>query len=139
MLTASATKGEYFTEADLVIRATNGLSVGVCDPECRDQIQIPKEYYLEQNYPNPFNPSTTLRYGLVEPAAVELKIFSMLGQEVVVLESATKEPGEYISVWNGKDKQGRSVPGGIYFYTLRTTPLSHGKAFMQTRKMILTK
>ena len=36
--------------------------------------QIPVEFALEQNYPNPFNPSTLIRYSIVSPSLVSLKV-----------------------------------------------------------------
>ncbi len=71
---------------------------------------IPAVYSLDQNYPNPFNPSTTIGFGLPEPATVSLQVFDMLGRQVmnavdqdypagrhkVVLDASRLASGAYI-------------------------------------------
>ena len=137
-VSANASLGENFTTALYVILA--GSEVGVeCDPECRTPGSIPTEFALKQNYPNPFNPTTNIQYTLPKSARVELKIFSILGQEVALLESSTKPPGEYSAVWNGRDSKGRLVPAGMYFYKLKAVPFDNSKTFLQTKKLIMMK
>ena len=46
---------------------------------------VPAKFYLEQNFPNPFNPSTTIKFGITQPANVDLRIYDILGREVAVL------------------------------------------------------
>ena len=46
---------------------------------------IPIEFSLEQNYPNPFNPTTTIQFTLPEASRVTLKLFDILGRELVTL------------------------------------------------------
>jgi hypothetical protein len=43
------------------------------------------EFALMHNYPNPFNPSTTIKYEIKELTNVELKVFDILGREVISL------------------------------------------------------
>jgi hypothetical protein len=88
---------------------------------------------LAQNYPNPFNPQTTIRFGIPEKGAgrTVLKIFDILGQEVLTLLDAVLEPGYYEQVWNGRDAAHKQVASGIYFYTLKNSSQN------LARKMIL--
>ncbi len=60
-----------------------------------DQNEIPKSYSLSQNCPNPFNPSTTITYSLPNSNNVLLKIYDMLGNEVVNLVNDHKSAGKY--------------------------------------------
>ena len=137
-VTADASQGENFTTALYVIRAES--SVGVeCDPKCETSTSLPSEYTLGQNYPNPFNPSTSIRYALPNPANVELKVYSILGQELATLVSDIKTAGIYRAIWDGRDLSGRQTPAGIYFYQLKATPLDNGETIVQTKKMLMTK
>lgn len=75
---------------------------------------------LEQNTPNPFNPSTTIKFTLAESGPVTLTVFNLLGQEVrqLILKN-WMTAGVHKVVWDGKDRQGRSVSSGFYIYRLR--------------------
>jgi len=46
---------------------------------------IPATTRLIGNYPNPFNPTTTINYDLAENVHVTLKIYDILGREVMTL------------------------------------------------------
>lgn len=127
-----------FDTADVVIIPTEPVPVE-CDPECSPDANIPKTYVLGQNYPNPFNPTTSIKYALPKPSRVELNVFTILGQNVAILESGMKQPGEHIAVWDGTDRHGKQVPGGVYFYQMKTTPLNGGETTVQTKKMVMTK
>jgi hypothetical protein len=98
------------------------------------QFLNPVEYSLEQNYPNPFNPSTKIRYQLPKETKVTIKIYDILGAEVISLVDEKKEPGYYEVELNGKD-----LSSGIYFYRMMASDLStgSGQVFVETKKMIL--
>ncbi|NOZ63255.1 MAG: DUF4957 domain-containing protein [Calditrichaeota bacterium] len=91
----------------------------------------PNSFYLSQNYPNPFNPGTSISYGISKPALVNLTIYNILGQKVIALVNQFQMPNRYIVHWDGKDKNNKPVPGGIYFYRLKTDN------FLSVKKMIL--
>ena len=87
----------------------------------------PNDYiYLEQNYPNPFNPSTTIRYNIQERGMVLLKVFNIMGEEVVELVNEFKDAGSYSVYFNASE-----MSSGIYFYQLYTNQ------FNSTKKMLL--
>ena len=81
---------------------------------------LPQKFSLNQNYPNPFNSSTIIKYELPEPANVEIKIFNALGNEIAVLVNGNKDEGVYKCVWDGKDRFGKEISSGIYFYKITT-------------------
>lgn len=85
-------------------------------------------YLLEQNYPNPFNPSTTISYEIPERSFVTIKIYNVLGNEIVTLVNEEKLKGSYEIEFNGT-----GLPSGIYFYRL------HAGNFVRTKKMVLLK
>lgn len=89
---------------------------------------IPVKYSLEQNFPNPFNPSTTIAFSIPETGNVSLKIYNLLGQEVVTLVNEELKAGNYKTLWYAQ-----SISSGIYFYRLETNN------FTQTKKLLLLK
>ena len=80
--------------------------------------EIPTVYALNQNYPNPFNPTTKIKYDLPEQATVTLKIYNVLGQEIMTLAHGDKGAGRYEAVWDGRNSFGSVVSSGIYFYRM---------------------
>jgi len=83
-----------------------------------------------QCYPNPFNDRTMIRFQVPETSGVHLHIYDSRGREVASLIDEEKSQGIYQIPWNGRDKEGRIVPSGVYFYRLSTSRGEH------TRKMI---
>ena len=86
------------------------------------------------NYPNPFNPSTTIQYTLSDRSishVISLKIYNVLGQEVITLVKKAQSPGEYFVNWDGFDYRGNKVPSGVYFYQLCI-----GKRIIETKRMV---
>ncbi len=93
---------------------TEKISAGPSDPAI-----VPGEYTLLQNYPNPFNPVTTIQFGLKEDGPVEVAVYSLTGQKLVILVNEFMEAGTYQVQWNGKDQQGSPVSAGMYLYQLK--------------------
>ena len=89
---------------------------------------IPDKFSLEQNYPNPFNPVTNLEFGISDLGFVSLKVYDILGKEVVTLVNEKLNPGNYKVEFNGSD-----LTSGVYFYTL------NAEGFTETKRMLLLK
>ena len=89
---------------------------------------LPSDFVLEQNYPNPFNPSTNIRFSLPEANQVTLKVFDMLGQEVVTLVNEFINAGPYEVTFDASN-----LPTGIYTYSLTAGN------FNSVKKMMLIK
>jgi hypothetical protein len=89
---------------------------------------IPTAYSLKQNYPNPFNPSTSISFGLPTTSFVSLKLFDLIGREVVTIVSEEMPAGNYTKQWNA-----RNCPSGVYFYRLQAG------TFTKTNKLLLLK
>jgi hypothetical protein len=94
---------------------------------------IPKEYMLAQNYPNPFNPSTVIRFAVARAGFASLKVYNIVGQEVVNLVEGNLPAGIFRAIWNGTDASGETVASGVYFYRLQAGD------FVDIRKMLLLK
>jgi hypothetical protein len=103
--------------------------------EVVDIIQ-PEEFILQQNYPNPFNPNTVISYQLPVSSFVTLKVYDILGNEIVTLVNEELASGNYKVEFNAD-----RISSGIYFYTLNAGSPStgSGQGFIETRKMILLK
>lgn len=89
---------------------------------------IPDHFYLDQNYPNPFNPTTELRFGLAKSGHTALRVYDLLGREVVTLVNGERSAGIYTVMFDGS-----KLPSGLYLYSL-TAPEG-----TQSRKMMLMK
>ena len=98
---------------------------------------LPDKFILHQNYPNPFNPTTTIKFSIpvleisqsekTQPKTI-LKLYDILGREIVELKNQITEPGEFEVNFDG-----RNYASGIYYCTLLIGN------FMKSIKMILLK
>ena len=95
--------------------------------------QIPSEFALGQNYPNPFNPITRLDYRLPRRSDVSIRVYNMLGQEIITLLRQEQPYGKYSVSWNGLDKYGKQVASGVYFTELKS------RNIRRVTKMLLLK
>lgn len=89
---------------------------------------IPITATLTQNYPNPFNPTTTISYSLPQREFVSMKVYDVLGNEIVTLVNEEKALGNYSVEFDGSN-----LASGIYFYSIQAG------AFYKSNKMILAK
>lgn len=87
---------------------------------------VPARFSLEQNYPNPFNPSTRIRLSVGERAMTTVKIFTILGQEVVTLLHEVRDPGVY-----EVDFHAAGLPSGTYICRMQAG------TFASTKKLLL--
>ena len=93
---------------------------GYVDQMIKDLLEvIPNNFSLSKNYPNPFNPITNLDFSIPKRSNVTLRVFNMMGQEVVTLINEKKSYGNYSTSWNGLDSKGVNVASGVYFAELR--------------------
>lgn len=89
---------------------------------------IPAEYKLYQNFPNPFNPVTQILFDIPETGLVSLKIYDVLGNEVVSILNGETKAGRY-----KYDFDASGLNSGVYFCKLSS------KNFIQSLKMLLIK
>jgi len=88
--------------------------------------EVPGEFSLSQNYPNPFNPSTKISWQSPVGSWQTLKIFDLLGNEVITLVNEYRNAGSY-----EVDFYAHKLSSGVYYCQLRAGN------FVETKKMIL--
>lgn len=84
---------------------------------------------LSQNHPNPVTSVTTIKYTVIEPGLVTIKVFNLLGTEIETLTSEYETAGDHFAFF----KKG-SLPEGQYFYQMKFE-----NEIIGTKKMILSK
>ncbi len=82
-------------------------------------IGIPVEFSLSQNYPNPFNPSTKINFDIPANSLVTLKVYDVIGNEVMTLVNGQKEAGSYTVNFNASN-----LSSGIYIYKIQAGDFS---------------
>ncbi|MBK6771596.1 MAG: T9SS type A sorting domain-containing protein [Ignavibacteria bacterium] len=83
-------------------------------------------YKLYQNYPNPFNPTTNIEFAIPKDNFVSLKIYNLLGKEIMSLLNEFKQAGSYSVTFDAAN-----YPSGVYYYKIKSG------SFVQVRKMVL--
>ena len=89
---------------------------------------IPRKFNLDQNYPNPFNPITKIEYSVPVNSNVSLKVYDILGNEVVTLFNGRRLPGNYVVSFNGSE-----LSSGVYLCQMKSNN------FKETKKLVLLK
>ena len=123
--------GTFNGEEDVYYSRISQQPVAIGDRQ--DDRRLPNTFLLSQNFPNPFNPSTKIGYSISEVSFVTLKVFDVLGGEVVTLVNEERTAGNYEVEFNSHSDFVRNLPSGVYFYTLTAG------TFIQTKKMVLLK
>jgi hypothetical protein len=83
-------------------------------------------FSLNQNFPNPFNPSTTISYQLSAEGPVSIKVYDVLGRELITLVNEVKQSGLHEVNFDASE-----FGSGIYLYKMTVNN------FIQIRKMIV--
>ncbi|MFO7524202.1 MAG: T9SS type A sorting domain-containing protein, partial [Ignavibacteriaceae bacterium] len=120
--------GWIYTSNEKLLRTTNG-GVTFIDEE-KSNFFRPVEFYLHQNYPNPFNPGTKISWQVPVGSWQTLKVYDVLGREVVTLVNEYKEAGNH-EVEFLPESSIKNPASGVYFYQLQSGD------FIETKKMIL--
>ena len=94
----------------------------------KDAFNVPQSFTLSQNYPNPFNPTTSIQFELPVAGEISLKVYDLLGREVMNLADGRWSAGTHEVKINAG-----GLPTGFYMYRLHT---SQGSLI---RKMMLIK
>ncbi len=72
-----------------------------------------------------------IRFTVPSNTNISLNIYDISGRLVRTLANGIPGTGSYFVVWDGKNEEGKEVPGGVYLYTMRAG------AYKETRKLLL--
>lgn len=112
---------------NLLLKAT--IASGTTDTVAPDTTSSIVHYFaLEQNYPNPFNIKTIIRYRISSNALVTLRLYDILGREIMTLVNERQEGGIKTIPFDGSN-----LPSGVYFYRIVAGNYS------ATKKMVVIK
>jgi hypothetical protein len=93
-----------------------------------DFIEKINSFQLYQNYPNPFNPVTQIGYSIPHSSYVSLKVYDLLGKEIIALVEDYRNAGSYNVKFNAS-----GLSSGVYLYQLKADN------FTETKKFVLLK
>ncbi len=94
-------------------------------------VDKPAVFSLSQNYPNPSNPKSKIDFEIPFEGRVVIKVYDVLGRQVLSIINDTKEAGYYSVEFDGSN-----LASGIYFYRII---VEGAQSFSKTLKMILVK
>ncbi len=120
-----------YSDNSLVEFAKSELKLLEVKPEKQAKENSSEESNLEfstSSYPNPFNPTTVINYTLPVDAKVLIKVYDILGREVIELVNEFKGAGKYSVQFDGSN-----LSSGVYFYSITADN------YHQTKKIVLTK
>jgi len=130
--------GTDFSLTELILIDAQGQEIPVKVARSRQTViagkQVPDTFALYMNTPNPFNPRTQISYYVPRTARMTLKVYNLLGRQVIQLVDRKHAAGRYTTFWNARNNQGEPVASGIYLYRLTSDT-----GYVETRKMTLLK
>jgi hypothetical protein len=71
--------------------------------------------------PNPFVVCTTIRYSLPRDGSITIRLFDVSGRVIRDLLTGEHPAGRLSVVWDGRAKDGRELPAGIYLVRVTTS------------------
>lgn len=101
----------------------------------------PTSFRLYENYPNPFNALTNIDFDLPRPSNVNLKIYDVLGRELLTVVEGGLLPSGHHSIRCNFGE----LATGVYFYRLAAEPMAGNNvddrraSFESTHKMVYVK
>ena len=107
-VTALDRHGNESSWAALTPAQTTGVGAG----------ETPAVSFLSPVQPNPMREGGVIAFGLAREGDAELAVFDLSGRRVRMLARGVSGAGEHRVAWDGRDEQGRVLPGGLYWVRL---------------------
>ncbi|MBS4034527.1 MAG: T9SS type A sorting domain-containing protein [Ignavibacterium sp.] len=102
--------------------------------DVNDDVITTVDFKLNDNYPNPFNPSTVISWQSSVDSRQTLKVFDILGNEVVTLIDEFRPAGKHSIEFNAS-----VLASGIYLYKIESQSIDGAYNFSAVKKMMLIK
>lgn len=94
-----------------------------------DESESVSDFMLNQNYPNPFNPATTISWQMATAGDVIIKVYDMLGNEILTLADDYFTWGYNEIIFN-TNRLNKVLSSGLYFYRITAGDHSETKSMM---------
>lgn len=98
-----------------------------------NETEVPGNFSLKQNFPNPFNSVTNIEFSLPKSGYTSLKLFDVLGRDVIKIINEFLSQGSYRVKIDGS-----SLCSGVYYYSLSFIT-QEGKDYTSVKKAVLLK
>jgi hypothetical protein len=85
-----------------------------------EDARVPRVLALHPNYPNPCNAGTVISYSLDRVMHVRVRIFSVVGEELMRLVDEVQAAGLHRIQWDARNKEGKELASGMYICRLET-------------------
>lgn len=123
---------------DVIALSGYGESIDLARPQCWGATGLAEPPAISSHAPalaapNPFNPRTTIRFDLSAPGQVRLGVYDVRGRLVRMLIDDHLPSGHHQVVWDGKDRQDRSVGSGAYLARLEAGERAESVRLMLVR------
>ena len=109
--------GEYNLKVEVV---ESGFSVNTISGSFSFLISNTLKLNKVVNFPNPMQEDTKFTYILAndDPAEISIKIYTVAGRLIKVINSASNQIGYNETFWDGTDEFGDKIANGVYFYKI---------------------
>lgn len=107
--TAGNKRANYSVESNDPTQRTFDLALIATATGVSDPAALPRSIRLHQNYPNPFNPGTTFRFETDVAGVVELRAYTMYGEDIGIINSEFREAGTHSIQYDGS-----MLASGVY-------------------------
>jgi len=93
---------------------------------------------LIASHPNPFRSGNRIEYALPMAGRTRLAVYDVLGRQLRVLLDEKLSAGHHSMAWDGTDRTGTRMPGGLYFYVLTVDAVDGSGTMTRKKKLVLT-
>ncbi len=95
---------------------------------CERETKNVSGFELLPAYPNPFNLTTVIRFIIYEDGFVNLTVYNLIGQKILILVNEKREAGYYSESFNAT-----GLASGVYVYQI----IFNGKQIKSAKLLLL--